>query len=108
MRKDYVVAGLLAAAALPVGLPFMTAPILFPDLSRTVLWLLFFAGPTVTLLLFALAGFIARDRDPAAKWRRKASGFRRKVIRAGLGAVGIVSFFTWYFWPTDLLRADVP
>jgi hypothetical protein len=109
MRKDYLVAGILAATAVPVGLPMMVAPQLFPDLSRPVLWLLFFSGPVVTVAMFLLAAFVAMDRDPAAHWRRKASGFKGKVIRRSLvAAIAIVSILVWYFLPLDPLRNELP
>jgi Concanavalin A-like lectin/glucanases superfamily len=109
MRKEYVVAAILAATAVPVGLPMMVAPQLFPDLSRPVLWLLFLSGPIATVGMFLLAAFVATDRDPAAHWRRKASGFKGKVIRRSLMAgAAIVGVLVWYFLPLDPLRNELP
>jgi hypothetical protein len=109
MRKDYIVAGILAAAAVPAGLPMMVAPQLFPDLSRPILWLLFFSGPALTVAVFLLAAFVAMDRDPAAQWRRKASGFKGKVIRRGLIAgIALVSILVWWLLPLDPLRNQLP
>jgi hypothetical protein len=106
---DFVVAGIIAIAAIPSGIPMMVVPLLFPDLARPILWTLFTAGPVLSISLFGLAAFVAMDRDPAAKWRRKASRFNGKVIRRGLAAgLALLAVLTWLFWPTDPLRNQLP
>lgn len=108
MSKGHIVALLLAMAALVFGIPLMVAPQLFPDLGRPILWLLFIGGIVVTAGLLGLAAYVAIDKDPAAKWRRRASGFRGKVIRRTISAAIILGFVIWYLLPLDPLRNQLP
>ena len=81
MSKGYLVAILSLLAALVFGAPQVIHD-LFPDLARPA-----FLAIDIACLIFTAALVIAAiiaamwDDDPAAKWRRKASGFRWKLIK---------------------------
>jgi hypothetical protein len=65
-------------------------------------------GLGLPIAFFVSAAFVARDRDPAAHWRLKASGFKGKLIRRGLLAGVLLVICGWYFFPRDPLSNQLP
>jgi hypothetical protein len=108
VSKNYLVAILLAVAALVFGSPQVIQQ-LWPDLGRPEV-LAINVGCALLTTALVVASIIAAmwDNDPAAKWRRKASGFKSKIFRRSVLAVTIVLGLAWYFRPPDPLKNQLP
>ena len=95
-------------AALMFGAPAIIHDF-FPDLSRPT-FLAIDAACIVLTAALTVAGIVAAmwENDPAAQWRRRARGFKRKVILRFAGVVLIVVFIGWFLLPTDPLKNQLP
>lgn len=108
MRKEYWVGLFFTLAALMFGAPAIIHDF-FPDLSRPT-FLAIDAACIVLTAALTVAGIVAAmwENDPAAQWRRRARGFKRKVILRFAGVVLIVVFIGWFLLPTDPLKNQLP
>jgi hypothetical protein len=108
VSKGYLIAILLAVAALVFASPQVIQE-LWPDLGRPEV-LAIYIGCTVITVALVVASIVTAmwEDDPAAKWRRKASGFKKKAIGRSLVAVTIVLGLAWYFLPLDPLANQLP
>lgn len=108
MSKGYLIAILLAVAALVFGSPQVIQQ-LWPDLGRPEVLAINIGCAVITVAL-VIASIVAAmwEDDPAAKWRRKANGFKGKVIRRSVLPIAIVLGLAWYFRPLDPLSNQLP
>ena len=95
MRQDYLIAIILAIAAVPAGVAVMPAPLKFENLSRRMVNICFYGGIAVTIALFALAVAIAMFAE-----ERSNQGLMPLLGMIVCG-LGFVSFAAWYLWPTN-------
>jgi hypothetical protein len=108
VSKTYAVAVLLALAALVFSSP-QVIQVLWPTLGRSTV-LAIYIGCTLLTVALVVASIVAAmwEDDPAARWRRKTRGFKRKIIQRSLGALLIILVGAWYFRPLDPFRKDIP
>lgn len=78
-------------------------------LARSTLWIAFIIGSLAVAALLVGAIVVASlDDDPAAKWRRRSSGFRNKIIKRSLFVLVILGLAAWHFLPLDPLLDNLP
>jgi hypothetical protein len=95
MRKDYVIAILLAIAAIPAGAALMAAPLKFEHLQPWVIDSCFYGGIGLTLVLIASAVFVAVHGE---KTEADKPTIRRLVLIIGIiifstGALAYAAYF---------------
>lgn len=109
MSRGYLIAILLAVAAIVFSSP-QAIQQLWPDLGRSEVLAINIgcAAITVALVVASIVAAMWGD-DPAAKWRRRASGFKGKVIRRSILPIAIVLGLAWYLRDfSDPLRNQLP
>jgi TRAP-type mannitol/chloroaromatic compound transport system permease small subunit len=99
MRRDLLIAILLAVAAFPLGAALTAAPLLFEHPPQWLLEASFYGGGPIALALIAIAAIIAMrgDAEAAKKGRTRHMLPLIGMIVFGLGFIGCA---IWYFWPS--------
>lgn len=98
MRRDFVIAILLALAAVPLGVAMMAAPLLFPSAPHWALVLCFYGGIALAFLLIGAALLVA-VRDERRAERRGQRNRMIPLLGMMVCGIGFLSFGAWYLWP---------
>lgn len=96
MRRDYIIAMLLAISAIPTGAALMAAPLKFEHLPIWAIDLCFFGGIILTFGLIVGATVVALHAERPDKPEE-----HRMIAIVGMVVfgVGFLTCTAWYFWP---------
>jgi hypothetical protein len=99
MRRDFQIALLCAAAAIPAGVAMIEAPEYFPVL-KAYPGTFFYGSAVITIGLLGAAVLIAIRGEREAE-REGANKRMIPLVGILLFSAGFIGFALWYFWPSD-------